>query len=231
MVSSVDRKKARSRKVKTGGSRMAKTTLAKANLALKLVRSLNRDIENKSHSFTISQEGDTTATTLNLTSIAEGAGNTTRVGNELNLKDFEMRGKFSWNLNDISGKAQIMRIIMYIDKQQEADTIPTALTLMGSATVQSVTIPNRLTVPSRFTIIKDKTWVLHQPIQSSEGDVGNGQGVGTAFFHWKFPLKKKLKFNGINGSDIQKNGVYLQLSSDTTVGPTLIANGRFNFTG
>lgn len=233
MVSSVDRKKARPRTStrRTGAGRMAKTTLAKANLALKLARSLQRDVEHKNHSFTIATEGANAAITLHLTAIAEGDTSQTRVGNDCNLKDFELRGQFSWNANDTLSQTQKMRAIMYVDKQQVADTIPNALALMGSTLVETETLPSFSTVPSRFTIIKDKVWILHNPIQTSSTNIGNGQGVSSHFFHWKFPFKKKLRFNGAAAGDIQKNGVYLQLSSDTTQGPVMVAEGRFNFTG
>lgn len=233
MVSSVDRKKARSRTStrRTGANRKVNSAMAKANLALKLARSLQRDVEFKTHTFTIVSEAANAASTLNMTAIPAGDNSVSRIGNDCMLKDFEMRGKFSWNLNDTTSKVQVMRLIMFVDKQQVSDTIPNALALMGSTLVDTVSLPSRVNVPSRFTIIKDKTWIMHNPFQTSAGNQGNGQGVVYHTFHWKFPFKKRLRFNGDNAGDINKNGVYIQLSSETATGPSLEAEGRFNFTG
>jgi len=234
MVSSVDRKKARSKTANRsmGANRAAKSTAAKATLALKLARSLVKDVEHKTWTFSLVSTAPLAAPVFHISAIPENTTSTGRIGHDLNLKDFELRATLLWNVLDTTSITQRVRLVMFIDKQQQPDTTPTAALLMGNSLVNTHDLTDRTTVPSRFKVIKDQVWILHNPIQTSAGNVGNGQGVANAFLHWKFPFKLKQRYNGANGGDVEKNGVYLMLSSGTTTNPpNVTAEGRFNFTG
>lgn len=234
MVNSTVRKRARPRSTAThrGATKMAKSTAAKANLALKLARSLVKDVESKTHTFTLNNSPVLNAQVFHLTNIAKGDDSNTRIGVDLNLKSFEWRILVNWNTNDTVTNAQNVRLTMFRDKQQSPDVIPTAASLFGAATVHTVDLFNPFTVPSRYDIIQDRVYTINQPNQTSAGNVGNGQGRSRVFEKWAFPLKHKVRYNGEFAGDIQRNGIYMCISSVTTVNPpTLTSEGRFHFTG
>lgn len=234
MVTSTVRKRAKPRSTAThrGASKMAKSTAAKANLALKLARSLVKDVESKTHTFTLNQSPVLAAQVFHITNIAKGDDSNTRVGVDLNLKSFEWRFIVNWNTNDTVTQFQNVRLTMFRDKQQSPDVIPSAASLYGAATVHTVDLFNPFTVPSRYDIIQDRIYTIHQSNQTSSGNPGNGQGVAVQYQKWSFPLKHKVRYNGDLAGDIQRNGIYIAISSVSTLNPpTLTSEGRFHFTG
>lgn len=216
---------------KTGSS---KSTAAKATLALKIARSLEREVELKSHTFTTSHPMIIVPGIIPLTQIARGDGNVQRIGNKIRGVNVEYRWQTNWGTSTVSQNA-LLRVILLRDTQQPADTVPSATDIFGSTLANVQDMFSVHTVPSRFKIMYDR-------IQS----VGNttsiptdpptalflSAGPGSVFSKFKFKFDYDVLYNGSLLTDIQKNGLYLVLLSSLGAGgPVHTGEGRFTYTG
>lgn len=148
--------------------------------------------------------GDTSGQTgsiTHLTSIPLGDTNVTRDGNKVRLASILMRFYQQPDTDNPFGDSY--RFILFQDKQQIADTAPSVSDVLEVAT--STISPLNGNSGNRFRIIKD--W--EGTIKGHYGNSATSGGVHPV--QWKYfkKLNIPLQYNGANGSDIQKNGLYL----------------------
>lgn len=216
-----------------GTSKSAKSTAAKASLALKLARSLVKKIEVKNRTFTISQAATITPAVILLNGVADGSEEDERQGLEISGLDFHLRYHMVWNALDTTKRDHIIRIVYVRDKQQVADTSPTAAQIFGTALVNIQDLFHHETVPSRFEIISDKLFHIGNFFTDYTDTAGISASASdtTVFGEIKKKFNHKVYFNGILSSDIQKNGLYMVILSTSGVnGPEVFVEGRFSYT-
>nr|WAE43198.1 MAG: capsid protein [Cressdnaviricota sp.] len=143
----------------------------------------------------------TTASIIHITAIAQGDGVAARTGNSIMLKYISFKGRF---VSSAASTASILRVMMFIDKQQVSDTSPSV-----SDVLEATTDPqSHLSVANtgRIQVLFDKTYQFDNLSRR-------------AFF---VKLQKGMKqhhvrYNGTTTSDVQKGGVYLLFLSSEGV--------------
>lgn len=136
-----------------------------------------------------------TAVITPLNNIAQGDGQSQRTGNSILMKKL-MRMQY----NTTAVANTLVREILFIDKQQVADTAP----VVGDILESSLPIAALLkTTSGRFQILEDNLYTLNSA--STTGRV----------FRKSRMLHKHAFFNGTASTDIQKNGLYKLAISDT----------------
>lgn len=132
--------------------------------------------------------------------IAQGDGVSSRDGNVIRIKSFEIRATLSIHDNAV---LTFMRVIILINKQQQADTTPAVLSVISEAKVTAVY--NHVD-RSRFRILLDRTFAINADHKNST-------------MHKYLTLNIAQKYNGTTSADMEKNGIYM----------LLIANEASNF--
>ena len=114
-----------------------------------------------------------------------------------------------------SATVSTIRVILFQDKQQVADTSPGVSTVLNSVDPLSAL---SLSVEGRFKIIKDYTIAL---------DNINKKSIVVKKFINQY---SHVRFNGATGADVQKNGYYLLfLSDEATNTPTISYNVKLSY--
>lgn len=178
------------------------------------VQQIRKLINVETHKFDVNggTTVNSTGSITHITGVAIGDTLSTRTGSSILDRDLHIR--IVWQ-KGVAATITVTRFIIVQDKQQIADTSPAVLDILNSADVVSHYQPD---IEGRFKILKDITTVL---------DISNV--VKAADF--KLDLSNvHTGYNGINGSDIQKNGIYiLMISNEPTNVPTISWISRFRF--
>ncbi len=147
-----------------------------------------------------------------LCEIAQGADYNDRDGNIINLKSNHLKG---WVTINAASTFTDVRIMIFIDTDQESDTPPVPADLLQSlSTISSLNV----TSYGRYKILHSKNYLLSAERPAAE-------------FNFYKKLNMPMKFNGITDDDIQKNGLYLlMISSEAVNEPTINWNNRLSFT-
>lgn len=157
-----------------------------------------------------------TATIDSIVAIAQNDTVSTRTGNSILLKNIYFRGSLAIN-SAVTSNTRITLVLLK-DTQQVSDVAPTLADIFTSPTDPDTL----LSIPSagRFKIIWRKTYVL-TPVS----------GGKNAFDISKYiKCYDHIRFNGINSTDIQKNGYYFaQISSEVVNFPTTSFNFRVGY--
>lgn len=173
-----------------------------------------------------SQAIGTTATIIQLNAIAQGDTVSSRTGNSILAKYLAVKMSLA-----IHGSATntVVRLIIFIDHQQIADTAPGTTDLLNSnstlAHIQTNTV-------GRFEVIKDWFITLDSASRASFTTqlYKNFAGRTQRGRYYDSGTGLHCKFNGTGSTDIQSNGIYfLMLSSEATNTPTLTYSARFGF--
>lgn len=183
-------------------------------LARKTAKEVNRREKKKADSvYSAIQPGNTGTTENRLTGIAQGDQDYERSGNQITVTSISGR------LSGIMAGAAVgttARFVIVQDLQQISDVDP------GWADVFSQQAPEALLeheTVGRFRILYDKV------VQMSNS--------GTRQFYFKFYKKcnVKVRYNGANATDHQKNGIYfMHISNEATTKPSVWGNIRLNYT-
>lgn len=225
--------KKRKRSSSTRVSKSARGTAAKASLALKIARSLQKQVEKKVFSFDITANpmASTPGAMLFLLGIAEGISEDDRIGNKIRTKTFELRYRVDWDPLDIISQTAFGRLTVFRDKQQVADTNPSVSNLFGTGVVNIQELFNHNKVPSRFEILVDRVIPLAAPGNNLSPEFGGG-GHSRIFGSLKIKYDHDILYNGPTLNDIEKNGLYMCLTgSQAANAPTFTAQGRIMYTG
>lgn len=151
----------------------------------------------------------------NLTGIAQGDGINQRTGNSILLRNLTYRLKFEINAS-VTVDTTIMMALVW-DTQQVGDSAPAITDIFASATPESLLATGTL---GRFKIILRK----HILLTPASG------GRPAIVMHNTLNLYKHIRYNGVNDTDIQKNGLYLvMVGSESTNLPTITGTVRIGY--
>lgn len=179
---------------------------------VKYLRTLINSEVHKVDNGPTSQAIGTTATIVHLTGIAQGDTASGRTGNSILMKYMSL--KFFLTIN-ASATASLVRIVIFVDKQQVSDTSASTTDILQSNS--TVAFLNN-SQAGRFMILKDYFVALDSAGKPSRTMKWFKSFAGKDFH---------VKYNGAAGTDIQQNGIYiLMLSSEATNTPTLTYNIR-----
>lgn len=150
---------------------------------------------------------------VHLTAIAQNTTVVTRIGEDITVKKISLRGKLS-SVASSSGVTPVYyRFFLVKDKQQVNDTSPT-ISDIWSSTDPVLALPS-LSFEDRFSFL----WV--SPVQTHVG-ISSGNNTGHIENVWSGNIK--VGYNGVNTTDIQKNGIYFGILTDD-------GNNVVDFTG
>lgn len=137
-----------------------------------------------------------------LTSISQGDTQITRTGNSILARSLMLRGNITINA---TSSQNVVRLMIIMDKQQIGDTVPSITDILEStysATQFYVHAPLERDSVGRFKVLKSRTYTLSD----------QRPNLSFSFF---INMRQHIRYNGISGGDIQKNGMYLVLVSDS----------------
>lgn len=155
-----------------------------------------------------------TGTVVALTQIAQGDTVSTRTGNTINVTSVRVAGFFNRAVTDPAIDA-LCRIAIVVDKQQIADTDPTAAAIFTSPNEPVGAFVN-VDFMERFSILH-LSKVYSSSMMKLDTDIVAVPTQLTSF-EWNWKGNLKVSFNGTTAADIQKNCMYVVfLSNDTTL--------------
>lgn len=189
----------------------AKDLALKALRNTKYIRGLvNSEMFHKD--FTTSAYGISSAGVIfQLTEISQGNTMGTRTGNSILLRNLSQRLRLTKNTSAVT---TVVRVILFQDKQQVADTQPTIGDVLQSTSVDAPLNANNF---GRFNILTSKVIVL-----DSNRPMYHKESFRSMFSH--------VRFNGTASTDISKNGLYVMFISDQpTNQPTLDYYSRLSY--
>ena len=190
---------------RTGGFRppvkagTAKEIAQKALRGVQLLKkNLNVERLTLETSDNIAALGVNTNRIVHLNAIGQGDSRSGRTGNQVLMRDLEY---FLYLFGAAGTVGNTVRVIVFMDKQQVADTSPA----WNDVTEALVTyaLPTAVNV-GRFTILADHLFAMHSTANPN------------VILHKKININKNCIFNGTAGTDIQKNGLYMGVLSDVT---------------
>ncbi len=188
---------------------IAKKALKKVN---KLARTLKPEMKSKDvpeNSVTVLAAGDV----INLSNIAEGPGESSRIGLKIRVKGIGIHG--SWRTNLIPTQTS-MRLIVYVDMRNVVDAKSTPANILEELTPFSYINHRRV---KKFRILVDRFLTLN---------INDHQ---TSAFRWWKKLDFVQGYNGILATDIESKGLNLLLiSSEATNGPIFTFSARMIYT-
>lgn len=157
---------------------------------------------------------NSTGTITLLNGLAQGDTSLNRTGNSVLAKYLSLKVCI---LGNAVATQTIVRMIVFVDKQQVADTAPGVTDILASSS--PVAFYNNA-MAGRFQILDDK--MLQFDILTNRSYVYK--------VYKKFGDSIHVKFNGVNATDIQRNGMYfLILGTEGTNTSQVVWNSRFAY--
>jgi len=152
---------------------------------------------------------DTVGAVSHISAVAQGDLVSNRTGNKIRVKSIYVQVRVS--TVSIDGLVEgFARFYIVRDLQQVGDTSPTASDILNAVnTPQSVL--TSVATQGRFKIIRTFPLMDFTMIRSSNAIQSAVQ------YYYKSRFDIPITYNGVNGADIQKNGLYVVVvTSDTT---------------
>lgn len=203
---------------KTYRRRRPKTLAAKAYGMCKYLKKIYKPEIKKRDKAQVSYNVGTTAGVFHVNDIAQGTITTadTRVGNKILCKYVTAKGWIKHNNTATAG--QVVKVWLILDKQQIADTTPSAADIFQTP-ANSATSPLNNETVGRFKILWSKTYVVDPSNEIKPFNLYKRMNI-------------KSWFNGATSSDIQRNGLYIVYASNdnTEFKPELTIQCRTAFT-
>jgi len=167
-----------------------------------------------------------------------GAGVNQRIGKEINILKWKLRGyvNIPQQTNQTTGDpASTVRIICFIDKQTNSAQAQGEQLMTGTAS-DSTAIHSFQNIDNfgRFRVIYDKTIVIGNPNASYDGTNVEQFGLSKTFkMSHKFKMPLKVRFNNTNGgtvADIVDNSLHMvALTDNDDLAPTISYYSRVNY--
>lgn len=178
-----------------------------ADKALKGVMFLKGLINSELYTYTSTYNNtgcNTNGSVTNVTAIPQGDNADDRTGNSIFVKQCKMNLLFRIDPSGTEYNTNV-RVMLVRDRQQVADAIPGIGSVLAQTTQYNVLIagPN-IGNKGRFTILYDRVFNLSDAKPSKH-------------VKWTVNMKSHVRFNGTAGTDIQKNGLYWMMVSDSIV--------------
>lgn len=178
---------------------LAGRALATAAKAAHDIYTIKGMINVEKHRHVITASGTTVNTSGGITSlvgIAQGDDQADRTGNSILVKGIAL--KMAVRIH-ASATASIVRIIFFIDTQQEEDTSPTVTDVINTANPLAPLSRARI---GRFKILKN--YILNLSAQKTPQVVINKY----------IKMHHHVRYNSSTSSDIQKGGIYMLIISN-----------------
>lgn len=146
--------------------------------------------------------------------IAQGDGEGQRTGNSIFVRNIAMQGQAIRNASGATPDSQVVRLVIFQDTQQIADTAPAITDVLETNSVNSYL--NKANV-GRFKVLFNKKMYL------------SSQMPQVPFNYFK-TLRHHIRFNGSATSDVQKGGLYyFFISNEATNGPSIAMRLRVSY--
>jgi len=195
------------RKTFRGRRRGRRTAYSVAKRALRAVRSVRPELQ-----YLYTNEGSsltpgTAGLTYHTTALAQGSGDSERKAAMIMAKSLQLNLAM---VKNASATTDFVRVVIYQDKQQIADT--------SSGPSFTYLSPITPTDKMRYRILYDRMFALSD---------------STVSRHLKIVkrINAFVRYNGANATDIQKNGVYVPIvSQDNTDKADCELNWRLTYT-
>lgn len=192
------------------------SALQLAGKAYKAARYLKSviNVEKKVLTTAISNQPDSsTGTVVHLTPVDQGDTMYTRDGNSIKVTYVGLRLNCAING---SASTTFLRILVVKDNQQVADTTPNYSDVVDGVTTYGFLNTQHL---GRFNVLYDKTITFAIDANSECRAISIN-----------IPMQHHIRYNGGNGTDIQKGGIYLMMCSDqATNTPYVSGEARVRF--
>jgi hypothetical protein len=157
---------------------------------------------------------NSTGTITLLNGLAQGDTALNRTGNSVMATYLSLKCAV---LGNAVATQTIVRLIIFIDKQQIADTVPAITDILSTSSPLSF---YNNAMAGRFEVLDDK--MLQFDVLTNRSYVYK--------FYKKFGASTHVKYNGVNATDIQKNGMYfLILGTEGTNTSQIVWNSRFAY--
>lgn len=166
-----------------------------------------------------------TGAVVHITAVAQSDNVDGRTGNTINVTGVALRGFFTSASDSPSfGNA---RFALVVDKQQVADTAPTASTIFANSGSAVWALPNNIQ-RDRFRIL----WVSHvydlrRLLMDSDNASASTQ-TNQVEFNWTGNLR--VSYNDTAATDIEKNGMYFVILNDSANTLDYSGIARINYT-
>lgn len=195
-------------------------------LASKVAALIN--VEYKYFDFLQSGTQNTTPSITLLTGIPQGDSVNERVGNSIALKNMYMKGLVI--PTGPEGVQTITRIIMFMDKNSNNSTAPTASNLLADTGNPLISFINK-DQGKRFKVLYDKLHTFEQfntaPIKLK---LYREFGFKKTENNQVKQIQQHITWQGVNAGDTEKGHIYLMtVSNQPTYQPTITLNTRFNY--
>ncbi len=172
-----------------------------AHKALREVNKIKSNIEHKFLEVTIAQTPVAgTEGVTHLTPITDGTDAFERVGSMVSLKSIQIRGTIG--LVDPTGtfENEVVRLLVFIDKNGEAVHTTLDDVLLDAAVLESMRQPQHM---NDFRVLMDKTITL----QNLSLNTDSSLRFFSFFKRFKRPIQ--IRFDGVAGTAVEENQLYL----------------------
>lgn len=165
----------------------------------------------------------------NVTPLAEciqGTTDTTRVGNDIQPQRIDVRYQVKFVSGTLSYKS--VRVCLVRDKRTQTAGIPTSDDILEDVTLSNGSALNMVT----FHEQEDRFEFLYDRVHDLSSSGGNSP-IQTAVFSRSLKNKGKIGYSGGAGTNLNKNGYYMLVISDTASGsapPLIYWNTEMYFT-
>ncbi len=190
-------------------------------LALRKIWKLKGLVNSEMHKHDVVFTGDNmtiTGSLTHITGVAIGDSYSTRTGNSMYVRAVNIQGTITWN--SAGGGVQMCRMMIIQDTQQVGDTAPGVFDVLDNITsVNPYSAHLNPTTVGRFRILRDYKVAL------------DGVSSAVSKVNINLPMRHHVRFNGVNGTDIQRGGLYILLCSNkpTSNYPIFYADCRVSF--
>lgn len=167
------------------------------------------------HDVPISGDIPNTWTVNSLTSITQGDSYALRTGNSIYVRSVNWKGRVSFTASSGGLLSQVIRMVVFIDTQQQTDAVPNPADIFSANTIQ--THLNPLTV-GRYKILHNRLVVV------------DSVGQLEKCFEINIPMRHHVRYNGANSGDLQKGCIYTALLSTAPANfPTITSECRVSY--
>ncbi len=190
-----------------------------AKKALREVNKIKSNIEVKFQEETISKSPVAgTAGIQHISKLAEGVGDNQRLGNQVSAVSLQIRGSIEMSNPTGIFENELVRIIVFIDK--DAETLKTDLDdlLLDTTVFFSMRDPAHM---NDFRVLMDKTITLQNLSLSTDSSLR----FFSFFKRFKRPIK--IKFDAPAESDTEENAIYIAFQvAESVLAGSIVVTGR-----
>lgn len=178
----------------------------RGGLVKKVLQIVKNQRETKREQVSLANSAITyTATLAQLISVAQGATNSTRVGDEITFKN--LTGRFCLTWNNVGITTQKMRVVVIYWRVPNLQTITATDIFASNGTTQAYLSPKAWTSRFNSTLLYDRVHTVDNLTNQTKN------------FHINIKVNKEIQF-GAGTTTFQRNGLYIYFVSDqATNGP------------